>query len=44
LPRDRHLALTKLRAPIRRTAPDAVEPMQHGMAFDDLNGPLCALQ
>ncbi len=36
-------ALTKLRALIRRSVPDAAESMQHGMPAYDLNGLLCTL-
>ena len=41
LPPDRKAALTKLRALVRKAAPDAVETMQYGMPGYDMNGMLC---
>jgi uncharacterized protein YdhG (YjbR/CyaY superfamily) len=43
LPDDRRQALTKLRALIRKAAPDAVEGMQWGMACYALGEPLVCL-
>lgn len=42
VPDDRRAALTKLRAFIRKIAPDATESMQFGMPTYDLNGLFCA--
>jgi uncharacterized protein YdhG (YjbR/CyaY superfamily) len=42
LPAERKAAMTKLRAVVRKAAPDAAETMQYGMPTYELDGMLCA--
>jgi uncharacterized protein YdhG (YjbR/CyaY superfamily) len=42
LPDAARKALTKIRALLRRTAPDAEEAMRHGMPYYTLHGDFCA--